>query len=310
MSFPYALPLVFGGSGTSTSPYAVALRHLLPQGRAWQDPPPVLLALLAGIADELERVKTSGIAAQNEMDPATTTDLIAEWEGMLGIPGTRFPTVPSTIEARRAQIIAALNVSGGLSLTALTALVAATGWTLVGLDRHSTPREYTAAGTSHDRLSRGFRASDRVLHRAYGPVYACTLTATVWPTGAATQFTLTQLRTLLTEILHAHFQIEVEVPSVRLTVTGATARPDAYHLTEWGDWLLANDGTQRSAIACAQINTSTADFYVYARTGGAYASMATVAPGTTLIGRADSTGTTGRSYGTISAVSTPPAYTP
>jgi hypothetical protein len=64
------------------------------------------------------------------MDPRTTTELIADWERIAGLPDPCADTAPSTIEGRRAAVTARIIArgAGGPSVTFLTDVIVALGY--------------------------------------------------------------------------------------------------------------------------------------------------------------------------------------
>lgn len=144
------LQLVIGsstGAGTSTggtkvyrSPplrraghrghYRRALLSLLPQGKAWpRDEDSVLSLLALGLATVYER--TSDRAGQLVVDafPATTVELLGEWESTLGLPDPCAGDNP-TLQQRVGQVVSRLLDNGGQSLAALQSFAADLGYTV------------------------------------------------------------------------------------------------------------------------------------------------------------------------------------
>lgn len=63
-----------------------------------------LRKILIGLASEWLNFRNKINEVSNEYDPTTTTKLIEEWEGFVGIPDTCIP-IASTIEQRRLNIL-------------------------------------------------------------------------------------------------------------------------------------------------------------------------------------------------------------
>ena len=95
--------------------YARTLYQLLPRGLIWStDTSRRLYAFVQGLADEFVRVHNSGSDLIDEMDPQTTTQLLDEWETVLGLPEP--PGYAPTLAAdRRAAIVGKLAAYGGQS---------------------------------------------------------------------------------------------------------------------------------------------------------------------------------------------------
>lgn len=88
--------------------YGQMLRGLLPQGDAWRaEPGSALGNLLDALAEECARVDARGLALIEESDPRTTTELIAEWEKSVGLPGRC--AQPLTLAGRRAALVAKIT---------------------------------------------------------------------------------------------------------------------------------------------------------------------------------------------------------
>ena len=92
--------------------YTALLRKLFPKGKLWTFPPGgVLDALLSGIAEEFARIEArANDLITIEADPRTTTELLPEWENMVGIPNDCNPGATSeTIQSRRNAVVLALT---------------------------------------------------------------------------------------------------------------------------------------------------------------------------------------------------------
>jgi uncharacterized protein YmfQ (DUF2313 family) len=86
-------------------------------GASYLDGLPVPLTpfgrLLGGIADELGRVHVRLNDLAREAVPATTSELLDEWETAAGLP--EFGYIPTTDDDRRATLIGKLSARGGAS---------------------------------------------------------------------------------------------------------------------------------------------------------------------------------------------------
>lgn len=84
--------------------YKELLRGLFPYGKAWaSDTTSRFEKFVCGIADELVRIDGRIQTLIEEADPRTTTEMISDWERMLGIPDECTPT-GQTLEERRRQV--------------------------------------------------------------------------------------------------------------------------------------------------------------------------------------------------------------
>jgi uncharacterized protein YmfQ (DUF2313 family) len=95
--------------------YLAQLAALLPPGPALsRDPDSVVMRLLAAPAEELARVEARAAALLDEADPRTTSDLLAEWEAVAGLPDPCLGPSP-TIAQRRARLVQQLTETRGQS---------------------------------------------------------------------------------------------------------------------------------------------------------------------------------------------------
>lgn len=96
-------PTAFDVAVSPPSSYTRMLAALLPPGKVWRlVAGSVLLKLLAGCADELERVDSRVGDLLDEADPSTADELLPEYERELGLEAD------GTVEERRARILARL----------------------------------------------------------------------------------------------------------------------------------------------------------------------------------------------------------
>ncbi len=75
--------------------YREVLQGMLPSGAAWdRDLDAELTAILQALAVEAQRVEDRGVDLIEEIDPRTTTELLPDWERVVGLPGDcQAPTV-------------------------------------------------------------------------------------------------------------------------------------------------------------------------------------------------------------------------
>lgn len=99
----------------SAADFTEALTGLLPRGRVWpRDSDAVLVRTMACLAPMYERSCVAAVGLLASAFPATTTDLIPEWQETLGLPDPCAGITP-TIAQQRQQIVARLTDSGGQS---------------------------------------------------------------------------------------------------------------------------------------------------------------------------------------------------
>jgi len=102
--------------GVSVSQYTKFLKTLLPKGEAWNRAiNSTWHNFLTAMADELVRVHTrGGVDLLRELFPATSLELLDDWERILGLPDDCIGEATST-QDRRAQILYRLTNQGGQS---------------------------------------------------------------------------------------------------------------------------------------------------------------------------------------------------
>lgn len=123
-------------SGTGTPPpfgdaeYAGALAKLMPRGRIWRgDPGSNLQALLASLAPTYTRSTQAAAQVLVDADPATTVNLLDEWEASLGLPDPCTAPSPS-LQQRRAAVRAKFGARGTLNIPFFIRLAASLGFTV------------------------------------------------------------------------------------------------------------------------------------------------------------------------------------
>ena len=110
--------------------FARALLALLPRGRVWPKEPDAIQAATALGLSGVYAWQTS--RANNlliDAFPATTSELLPEWELTLGLPDPCTGANPS-MQQRRAQVVARLTSSGGQSAQFFIDFAAALGYTI------------------------------------------------------------------------------------------------------------------------------------------------------------------------------------
>lgn len=85
---------------------------LLPPGDALPPEAPNLEALFTAIADELARVDARNLDLIEEADPRTTSELLADWERVAGLPDPCLDNPPTTTAERRLALAAHLASEG------------------------------------------------------------------------------------------------------------------------------------------------------------------------------------------------------
>jgi uncharacterized protein YmfQ (DUF2313 family) len=107
-----------------------AMLRLLPRGPVWRtDPTSNLSALLLGLAPTYTRSTTSAAQLLIDTNPATTQNLLAEWEASLGLPDPCMGVNPP-LEQRQAAVRAKFGARGSLSVPFIIAMAATLGFTI------------------------------------------------------------------------------------------------------------------------------------------------------------------------------------
>lgn len=94
--------------------YLATLQELLPAGDAWpRDDDATLTKVLGGIAPSLARAHNRALELVEEADPRTTREMIGDWERCCGLPDECTPANATTLQERRAAVVAKLTHRGG-----------------------------------------------------------------------------------------------------------------------------------------------------------------------------------------------------
>jgi uncharacterized protein YmfQ (DUF2313 family) len=106
------------------------LQSLLPQGRAWpRDEDATLTALLRGLAKSMADAHTRQINLLVDGFPATTEELLPEWEATLGLPDPCAGPL-ALVSERVAQVVARIKGKGGQSIPYYIQFAADLGYTI------------------------------------------------------------------------------------------------------------------------------------------------------------------------------------
>lgn len=112
----------------TSADFTTALLGLLPRGRVWpKELTSVQAQAMSCFSPTFQRSSDKAVGLIADAFPASTTDLIGEWESTLGLPDPCAGTSP-TLQARRNQIVARLCNSGGQSIAFFTAFAAGLGY--------------------------------------------------------------------------------------------------------------------------------------------------------------------------------------
>lgn len=97
------------------NPYSSAIHKLLPSGKAWnKEEGSNLDKLVQGSSEEFLRVEKRANELVIELDPTRSTELLPDWEKLLGLPDEAFGA-PESIQERRGIVTLKLSLRGGQS---------------------------------------------------------------------------------------------------------------------------------------------------------------------------------------------------
>ncbi|MFT4118680.1 YmfQ family protein [Bradyrhizobium sp.] len=116
--------------GMTGDQYGEQLDALLPQGLAWPREQDARIRLLTrALAEEFSRVDARGDDLVREANPATTSELLPDWEAAAGLPDDCVSS-GQTLQERRAALISKLTEVGGASIPYFIQLAASLGYTI------------------------------------------------------------------------------------------------------------------------------------------------------------------------------------
>lgn len=111
--------------------YLEQLKTLLPPGQAFpREAGTTLHDLLDGMSIELARVDGRGEALPVEANPASTNELLSDWERVAGLPDKCSGVLEETWQGRKNALLAKLTGTGGQSAAYFIELAASLGYTV------------------------------------------------------------------------------------------------------------------------------------------------------------------------------------
>ena len=120
-----ATPPAFGDAD-----YQQAMLRLLPTGRVWRrDPESTLSAVMLALAPTYSRSTAAAAQVLVDASPATTVNLLGEWEASLGLPDPCTAPNPS-IEQRQAAVRAKWGARGASTMAYFISMAAALGFAI------------------------------------------------------------------------------------------------------------------------------------------------------------------------------------
>lgn len=120
--------------------YRRQLQGLLPSGPAWDaELVPEIDLVLSGVALEFSRLDARAVALLNEMDPAGVSELIPDWESIMGLPDSCLGPNPA-FEDRRLAVRRRLLEVGGQSRVYFIEIAVSQGYPNATITEHRAPR--------------------------------------------------------------------------------------------------------------------------------------------------------------------------
>ena len=120
--------------------YRQQLQGLLPSGPAW-DPElvPEIDLVLTGVSVEFSRLDARAVDLLNEMDPAGVSELVPDWEAIMGLPDACLGPNPA-FEDRRLAVRRRLVEVGGQSRAYFLEIAVSQGYQNPTITEHRAPR--------------------------------------------------------------------------------------------------------------------------------------------------------------------------
>ncbi|WP_122421832.1 YmfQ family protein [Pseudomonas viridiflava] len=120
--------------------YTEQLQALLPPGPAW-DPErvPGVQQLIAGLSHEFARIDGRAFDLLNEMDPATVSELVPDWERVMNLPDPCLGLKP-LFEDRRLSVRQRLVAVGGQNAAFYVGIAVSQGYPDASVTEFRTPR--------------------------------------------------------------------------------------------------------------------------------------------------------------------------
>lgn len=196
--------------------YLAQLQALLPSGVAWpREPEAVLTRLLAAWAEELARVDRRAGDLLREADPRATLELLPDWERVAGLPDACAPSAASTIQERRAALVARLTSTGGQSVAYFRDLAAALGYDAIEITEY---RPFTVGRSTLGLAALNGGAEVRLVWRVVVPDARVTWfragASTLGADPLARLARAEDLECLLTRLAPAHTQLIIAYQGV------------------------------------------------------------------------------------------------
>ena len=120
--------------------YAEQLQALLPPGPAWDsERVPEVQQLIAGLSHEFARIDGRAFDLLNEMDPASVSELVPDWERVMNLPDPCLGLKP-LFEDRRLSVRQRLVAVGGQNAAFYVGIAVSQGYRDASVTEFRTPR--------------------------------------------------------------------------------------------------------------------------------------------------------------------------
>ncbi|RMQ98463.1 putative Tail protein [Pseudomonas savastanoi pv. glycinea] len=120
--------------------YAEQLRALLPAGPAWDsEQVPEVDQVITGLSLEFARIDLRAFDLLNEMDPNSVSELVPDWEQVMGLPDPCLGLNPS-FEDRRLSVRQRLVAVGGQTPAFYVDIAISQGYPDATVTEYRTPR--------------------------------------------------------------------------------------------------------------------------------------------------------------------------
>lgn len=140
------------------SRYSRLLKSLLPDGWVWEAKTRKssnLSKLLSSMAEEYARIEDRGATLIKESNPATTFELLPDWERVFGLPDECAPDEVLTLQQRRQRILQLLTTRGGQNKSFYQTLASQFGYDVDVIEVSDQPPFRAGQGRAGDRLTNG-----------------------------------------------------------------------------------------------------------------------------------------------------------
>lgn len=137
--------------------YLNLVRKIFPTGKAWErifDADSTLSKLSDAYADELSKIHDRANTLIREVDPRSTSELLTDWERLLGLPDQCDTTEGQTIQERRTRILQVLTTRGGQNEAFYKELASNFGFSVDVISAEDQP-PFVAGSKAGDRLTNG-----------------------------------------------------------------------------------------------------------------------------------------------------------